>query len=472
MILTLQELATLMKARLLQGSPSQELCWHSGSVSTDSRQENLGGIYVPLVGERFDGHDFCLEAVSRGNKVIFSRRPLSQLATLPASVSVLLVEDTLLTLQALAKTWREEELSDLPVVAITGSNGKTSTKDLCAAVLGTHFKTQATKGNLNNHIGLPQTILSTPPDSQAAVWEMGMNHPGELAPLCDMARPLIGVITHIGSAHLEFMKTREAIAQEKATLARALPKEGTLIFPATDDFASYLATQTQAQCLPVGTPECAFYATELEPKATGTSFCLHTPLGQASLYLPVPGAHMVTNALLAAATAYRLGLCLENIVLGLSSGQLSSGRLRPFMSEGRLVLDDTYNANPDSMKAALTTLCSLSADQGHKKVAFLGKMGELGDFSEQGHWEVGVFASTCALDKLIVIGEEARALAEGAKKAQKKTLSVQFFSTPKEALATLAGQLETDTCYLFKASRSARMEGLMQALLPEDVPLD
>ena len=242
--LTARRLADILGVPVAAGSPAALV---SGGVSTDTRKLPAGAAFFALRGETFDGDAFAATALTGGAGVVIVHR---WNGTVPADQAVLVVPDTLLALQRLACWWRQQ--LELPVVAVTGSNGKTSTKDFTAAVLSGHFKVSATRGNLNNHIGVPLTVLATTPAHTAAVWELGMNHSGEIAPLCEIARPDHGIITNIGSAHLEFMGSREAIAEEKGMLARALPPSGTLILPAACEFHDYLRQRTRASLVSVG----------------------------------------------------------------------------------------------------------------------------------------------------------------------------------------------------------------------------
>ena len=246
----------------------------------------------------------------------------------PDHAAVIVVSDTLLALQKLAHWWRKQ--LDLPVVGITGSNGKTSTKDFTAAVLARKFRVSATRGNLNNHIGVPLTVLSTTPEHTAAVWEMGMNHSGEIAPLCEIARPKFGIITNIGTAHIEFLGSRDAIAEEKGMLARALPADGVLFIPAACDYHEYLRQRTKAHIIPVGNGRGLVRAEDLRfGQAARCSPSSSKASGSAEVMLPVPGKHMVTNALLAAGVGWKLGVPVGEIAAGLSAAGLTGGRLAP-----------------------------------------------------------------------------------------------------------------------------------------------
>lgn len=432
----------------------------TAGLTTDSRRVIPGCVFLALSGERFDGNTFAAEATRKGAAAVVVSRTEGDYAP---GATVILVQDTLKALQSLASWWREQ-LEPLHVVGLTGSSGKTSTKDMTQAVLAQRYKTIATAGNLNNHIGVPLSILSTEKGTEAAVWEMGMNHAGELAPLCRMTRPQIGIITTIGSAHLEFLGSRQNIAQEKCTVARALPKEGCMIYPATDDFADYIASQTVATPIPVGGCDSPVRALNCRTTAQGTAYDLHIEgLGETRINLPVPGQHMVSNSLLAAAAGWKLGCTLEQIAAGLSSATLTKGRLACKQVEGYTVVDDTYNANPESMKAALRTVAALEGPK--RRFAVLGKMGELGEGGIAAHAEIGWCAAALGYAAVVVVGEEC-AETDALCQAAAETIPAVLVNTPAEAAATLRSMTEPGDAILFKGSRSAGMERTMYELFP------
>ncbi len=455
--LTLQELicATGGKA-VVQGTAAI-----TAGVVTDSRAIVPGCLFVALCGERFDGNRFAAEASQKGAASVVVSRVEGEFH--PAC-SVVQVEDTLLALQSLAAWWRGQ-LAPLHVVGLTGSSGKTSTKDMLLAVLSEHHRTVATRGNLNNHIGVPLSILSTPKGTEAAVWEMGMNHAGELAPLCAMTQPQVGIITTIGSAHMEFLGSREGIAQEKCTVARCLPPEGFMIYPAADDFAPMIAVQTAATPIPVGAEGCAVQALEPRPTAQGTDYTLRIDgLGEIEVSLPVPGAHMVSNSLLAAAAGWKLGCTLAEIARGLSASTLTKGRLACRAISGYTVVDDTYNANPESMKAALQTVAALPGSG--RRIAVLGKMGELGQGGVAAHADMGKTAGELGYHAVIVMGEEcAETLALATAAANSVPVAVTT-PDPAGAAAALRDCMQEGDILLFKGSRSAGMERVIAELFP------
>jgi UDP-N-acetylmuramoyl-tripeptide--D-alanyl-D-alanine ligase len=425
------------------------------TVCTDSRALKAGDCFVALRGEKFDGHAFIDGAATRGAAVAIVEEVK---AGLPPGFAVIQVANTLRALQQLASHYRRS--LSLQVVGITGSNGKTTTKDATASVLAQHFQVTRTEGNFNNHIGLPLTMLRARGSDQVGVFELGMNHAGEIAPLAEMALPDVGIITNIGIAHIEHLGTREAIAQEKGMLAEALQPSGTLILSAHDEFTKSIAARTRADIVLAGIDAGDVQATNLRPHFNGTHFELRADSRSVEAEIPVPGEHMVRNAVLAAAAGRVFGLSLEACAAGLRDFQLTKGRLEHKIVRGLQILDDTYNANPDSMSAALRTLASLPA--AGRRIAVLGRMGELGAESEPGHRRVGEAAAREHIDCVIGVGEEAQWIADTASRGGvERVLKV---GTNEEATQALRELAKPGDIVLVKGSRSARMERIVEGL--------
>src|SRR5258708_26767933 len=380
-------------------------------ISTDSRTIKKGELFVALRGENFDGHKFIEDVAKAGAAGAIV--DLEWKEKVPAKFAILRAKDTLLAYQNLAANYRKSLL--IKVLAITGSNGKTSTKDFAASVLGRKFRVTKTQGNFNNHVGLPRTILETNSEHEVGVWEIGMNHPGEVAPLAKIAAPDAAIITNIGVAHIEFMGTREAIAKEKGALAEAIEANGTVILNANDPFSKGIAEATRAQVIFAGTNEGAIRAIDIQQSADGSDFSIIEGAHRCRAQLPVPGIHMVQNALLAVAAGRAFGLSLEEAAGGLAGAPLTKARLQIKEINGVQFLDDSYNANPDSMKAALAALVELDADG--KRIAVLGEMRELGKETQRGHQEVGEAAASLGVDHLIGIGAMGAVIARAAEKA-------------------------------------------------------
>jgi UDP-N-acetylmuramoyl-tripeptide--D-alanyl-D-alanine ligase len=442
--LSLSEIASLSATRLESGNSDLAI----SHVSTDSRTIKPGDLFVALCGEHFDAHNF-LEQVAKAGAAgaLVSRDPPPGL---PQTFAILRAADTLVAYQNLAANYRKT--LPLKVLGITGSNGKTSTKDFAASILGRAFRVTKTEGNFNNHVGLPRTILEANRDHQFAVWELGMNHPGEIAALARIASPDAGIITNIGIAHIEFMGSREAIAQEKGALAEAIDPGGFVVLNADDDFSGSIANRTRARVIFAGIEEGAIRAIEVKQTAAGCEFTIVESAHRCRAQLPVPGLHMVQNAILAVAAGRAFGVSLEECAAGLVSAPLAKARLQIREIHGVQFIDDSYNANPDSMKAALRTLMELDADG--KRIAVLGRMLELGEESERGHREVGEAAATLGIDHLISIGNDTIALAAEQAGLENSAIA-QDASDAAEMLNEIVGPGDL---VLIKGSRSSRTE--------------
>lgn len=429
-------------------------------INKDTRTIQPGDLYIGLRGENFDGNSFARQAIEKGAAAVLLDSP-EEAQKLSGIAPVLLAKDSLTALTKLAAAWRSK--LDLKVLGITGSTGKTSTKEFAAAVLGAKFKVVKTQGNLNNHIGVPLSILSANTSDEAAVWEVGMNHPGEIAPLAALIKSECAIITNIGTAHIEYMKTRDAIALEKGKLAEAVPATGSVILSADDDKTDSIAARCVAKVVKTGLMIGRLTATEIVPTDSGTSFkvLLHeddnTHCVPASI--PVQGVHMVQNALLAIAAGLELGISLESAVKGLAKSQLAGGRLEQRNFKGVTFLDDTYNANPDSMEAALNTLRMMPGTG--RRIAVLGKMGELGDYAAEGYSRTGCAAAKYA-DVLVTVGEEAKEISSAARGAGFTRIhEVDDTASAARIINQLA---RPGDLVLVKGSRSAKMETLFQKL--------
>lgn len=444
---TLQQLTQWAEATLAGGDPARPVT----RVCTDSRQIAPGDLFVALRGENFDGHGFVEKAAAAGAAAAIVEAAYTGQPT--PGFALLRVADTLKALQTIAARYR----ATLPmrVVALTGSSGKTSTKDFVAAVFAERFRVLKTEGNFNNHIGVPLTLLRASAADEIGIIELGMNHPGEIAPLAAMAAPEAGIITNIGTAHIEFMGSREAIAQEKGQLAEALPESGCLVQNAGDDFSQSIARRSRARAVMTGIGKGDLTATVLETSLQGSRFTVRQGDEAAEVRLPVPGTHMIENALLALAAGACFGIPLADGARGLAQSCLTHGRLEQKTLGGIHFLDDSYNANPDSMRAALRTLAVLPVTG--RRIAVLGRMGELGPESERGHRAVGREAAAAGINLLLAVGaEEAAFLAEAALGAG--LANVLHLPDPATAADVLAETVRPGDLVLVKGSRSARME--------------
>jgi UDP-N-acetylmuramoyl-tripeptide--D-alanyl-D-alanine ligase len=419
-------------------------------ISTDSRTLKRGELFVALRGETFDGHKFVETAARAGAAGAIV--DLTWTGKVPGEFAVIRSENSLAAYQNLAANYRKS--LSLKVLAITGSNGKTSTKDFAASALAQRFRVTKTQGNFNNHVGLPRTMLEATSEDEVAVWEIGMNHPGEVAPLAKIASPDVAIITNIGVAHIEFMGSREAIAAEKGALAEAVGAQGTVILNADDPFSEGIAERARARVILAGTQGGTVRAIEILQSADGSEFTILEGAHRCRAQLPVPGLHMVQNALLAVAAGRTFGLSLEECAAGLATAPLTKARLQIKEINGVQFLDDSYNANPDSMKAALRTLVELDVDG--KRIAVLGEMHELGKESDSSHEEVGETAAALGIDQLIAIGEVASTIARAARNAGlEKSAAVASTNEAAELLVEIAAEGDL---VLVKGSRAARTE--------------
>ena len=446
MMSRLGDVADTLRAPLLGGDAP------FSRVVTDSRSLQPGDLFVALQGEKFDGHAFVAAAQAAGAAgAIVSRR-------IDTALPQILVADTLLALQDYAAAWRRR--FDLPVVAVTGSNGKTTTKQLLAAVFAARGPVLATQGNLNNHIGVPLTLLSLRAEHRTAVIEMGANHLGEIALLTRLAQPDVGVITQAGDAHLEGFGSREGVARGKGELFAGLDG-GVAVINADDVYAPlWQQLAAHAGVIRFGFAEGATVrAQRLQPfpeeSPTGTQFLLCAPEGSITVRLPLPGRHNVANALAAAGCGVALGMDLKDIAEGLAAVQAPSGRLSwKITVQGARLLDDSYNANPTSLRAGLELLAGMQGE----RWAILGGMAELGADAEQLHAEAGRLAKKLGIERLLTLGPLARAAAEGFGDGAEAYDDI-------EALAVAASrQLHGEAVVLVKGSRSSRMERVVAAL--------
>lgn len=444
-------------------------------ASVDSREVIPGSLFVAIPGERVDGHNYVGEAFSRGacyalvqraipgeNRVLDLRGDTFHAEDPGSELPViLLVEDSLHALQQIAKFWRSK--LNLRVVGITGSVGKSTTKEMVASVLEQRFSTLKNIGNLNNEIGLPLTILSLSEGHQQAVLEMGFYVPGEIKFLCDIAKPHVGVITNIGTVHAERAGTQEAIAQGKSELVQALPPppEGCAILNYDDPLVRAMAEKTQARVLYYGlNPEADLWADQVNGLGLdGIQFRLHYRRETIHMRVPLIGRHSVHTVLRAAAVGLVEGLNWQEIVDGFRAGhtQLRLAVVRSMC--GALLLDDTYNASPQSMLAALNLLDELDG----RKVAVLGDMLELGRYEWQGHEMVGRRAADI-VDELITLGERGRMIAAAACRVGFPPEKVTELDTTEHAIEFLQGHLCENDVVLIKGSRGMHMDRIVASL--------
>ncbi len=418
------------------------------NISTDTRTVCAGSVFLALQGERFDAHDFAAQAADKDAVAIVVSRPLPDV-----SLPQILVADTRIALGQIA-AWVRNQL-DLQIVAITGSCGKTTVKEMCAAILRQSAPVLATQGNLNNEIGVPQTLLRLTPDERYAVVELGANHPGEIAWTTSLVKPDVAVINNVAAAHLAGFGSLRGVAVAKTEIFSGLSETGTAIINADSEFYDWWREILSVRTLSFGVenPKADFRAENIEQNEAGiASFMLICPLGRIAIQLPVPGLHNVSNALAAAAVTTSLGLSLEQVKSGLMTMVPVKGRFCvQKLSDSVTVIDDTYNASVQSVMAAIDTL---SVMPGYRVLVF-GDMGELGADAATLHRQIGEHAKAKKLDTVLTIGELSRNTAEAA--------SGQHFVN-KESLYQALQQLmqqQRPVTILAKGARSARMEDVV-----------
>ena len=436
------------------------------SVCTDSRLAKVGDLFFAIKGEKFDGHDFINEIAAKGVAavVIEKSKVQSPKSKVPAGVAVLAVEDVRVALGKFAAAYRRQ--FDLPVIAVGGSNGKTTVKELIASVLRQKFSTLWSEASFNNDIGVPATLLRLKKSHQAAVLEAGTNHPGELAPLVKMIAPKFGVITNIGREHLEFFGDVAGVAQEESSLAELLPADGKLFLNGDNEWSEKIAARTKAKVVRVGIDEKNDWcAKKIRLDKSGVTFQVVVAKAEfcGEYRINLLGRHQVTNALFAIALGAELGLDRAEIQDGLVACPPPKMRLNFWEVNGVRVLDDSYNANADSTIAALETLCGLPL-QG-RRVAVLGDMAELGAHSAAAHAEVGRRAAELKLGQLFAIGKMAAVTGQAARDAG--LMRVFEFAEVEAALNVVKGFLKPGDVVLLKASRASRLERIAEMLKAE-----
>jgi len=445
----------------------------------DSRQAIPAAMFVALQGERTDGHAYTGAAFQRGASLALVQQDLSashpvidlRQGSLPENFSVpaqpfcLWVPDTLQALQRIAHFWRRK-MSGVRVVGITGSVGKSTTKEMIAGVLGQRYCTLKNRGNLNNEIGLPLTLLRLGPGHERAVLEMGFFVPGEISFLCDLALPQVGVLTNIGTVHAERAGSQEAIARGKSELVQALPPapEGIAVLNADDPWIRPMADQTRARVFFYGLASADLWADHIEGLGLeGIRFRLHYRNEVVHLRAPLIGRHSVHTALRAAAVGLVEGLSWDEIVNGLQQGYTQLRLVAAHTPNGALLLDDTYNASPESTLAALNLLSELEG----RKIAVLGEMLELGPYERSGHEMVGIRAAEVA-EQLITVGERGKLIAEAARQAGMPARAITWVATVPETIDLLKNILKEGDTALIKGSHGLRMDRIVAALEIEE----
>lgn len=445
--LTVSELLTATGGTLLAGGESAAVT----SVSTDSRKAGEGALFIPLTGERFDGHDYIDKALALGAAgCLCARTPA---AFLPDKFYIA-VPDTRLALKTLASWYRGQ--FDIPVVQITGSVGKTTTKEMIASVVSQRYRTLKTAENFNNDIGTPLTLLGLDDTYEAAVIETGMDHFGEIRYLGEMVRPHIAVITNIGDAHIEFLGSREGILKAKSEIFENLDADGVAILNGDDALLDTVALpQRIVRCGESAHADVRVSALR-DRGIDGIACTVTTERAEYQLNIPAPGRHMIYAASLAVAVGEELGLSVPEIERGVALYEPAGSRMRVHRLSGdRRLLDDCYNANPQSMSAALRVL---AASEG-KKIAVLGDMKELGELTESAHRAMGELCALLGIDRVIAVGEYARGIADAAHE------SAEWYPDAESAVDAARAAFTEGSVLLCKASHSMHLEKIVEELL-------
>jgi len=455
----LEQLAELCEARLIRGEPERLV----GRVSIDSRALGQGDCFVALRGPRFDGHEFVSDVARLGASAAVVSDPTRAMNS-PSALALLQVQDTLTALHKLATNYRRLMPPTTRIVAVTGSSGKTTTKQLIAAVLGERFNVVESSGNNNNHIGVPLNLLRLDPAHDYGVFELGTNHPGEIPVLAGMVKPDVGVITNIGLGHVEFFGDEAGVAREKGSLIEVLPRngDGLAVLNADDKWCAELRTRTNATVVTVGIENFAdIRASEIKINGD-VKFRLNIAKKREDVVvrLKTLGRHQIYNALQAAAIGYFAGMDLDEIRIGLEHAQFPRMRMEPVTINGVRFVNDCYNANVVSMKAALQMV--RETPSAGRKVAVLGDMLELGEWTQPAHCDIGAMAANCGLALLVTVGQSARLIAQAAIEAGMETHRVLPLATAREAGETIRALVHEGDLVLIKGSRRLQLERILE----------
>ncbi|NLN76675.1 MAG: UDP-N-acetylmuramoyl-tripeptide--D-alanyl-D-alanine ligase [Armatimonadetes bacterium] len=451
--ITAREVVEAVKGELLAGDLDAKIT----GVSADTRTIAAGDLFVALTGENSDGHKFLADALERGAVGVMVS------CKVEAQCLAIRVPDTLTALGDLAAHYRSRYCPIM--VGVTGSVGKTTTKEMIAAVAAARGPVLKNEGNFNNEIGLPLTLFNLAPRHKICVAELAMRGAGQIDYLARIARPSIGVITNIQMSHIELLGSLDAIADAKAELLDHLPGDGSAILNADDPYFDYLSRRANCRVIPFGEgPNATVRATSMEIDPAGCcSFNVATPLGSFDVHIPVPGEHNIKDALAAIAVGEVLGIDHESIRSALAGFKAPEKRSKIVPSrKGFVVIDDTYNAGPASVKSALKTLSMM---QGGRRIAILGDMLELGEYATQAHIEIGRIVQSLGIDMLIVVGEHAKLIAKGALEAGLPIEAICEYEDSLQAAKEIPAAVRENDVALVKGSRALKMERIVEELI-------
>jgi UDP-N-acetylmuramoyl-tripeptide--D-alanyl-D-alanine ligase len=458
-------LAEVTIGQIVSGSPDAMV----NGVCTDSRSVHAGSVYVAFRGERADGHAYLADAVRAGARALVVTRWDDEVAAAVEvagrrDVTVVQVDDATRAVSALAR-YHRSRLS-CPVVGITGSTGKTTTKDLLAAALATTLRVTATGGNRNNELGVPLTVLEAGADTDVLVVEMGMRGTGQIQDLCTIAQPTHGLVTNIGQTHIELLGSVEAIARAKGELVRCVPKDGRVFLNGDDEWSRTLAADSAAPATFYGLGDINdVRAVDISTAEDGRpTLTLAAGDERATVTLIVPGRHNAYNAAAAAAVAVALGVPLSRAAEGMAGCRPTEWRMQVFtVASGVTVINDAYNASPASMRAALEALVDMRT--GGRRVAVLGDMKELGSLSELAHFRIGELVARMPIERLVTVGELGKRIADGARAAGMPADDVRPCAVVEEAGEVIDDMLSAGDVVLVKASRSMGLERLVEGIV-------
>lgn len=455
--ITINQIKNAVNGTLISATEDQ---WITG-ISTDSRKAEYGELFIPIIGEVHDAHKFIPQVIERGCRALLvsDRKLVKEIV----DCTVILVEDTTKAIQDLSR-WYLEELK-LKKIAITGSVGKTSTRDMAYYVLNEKYNTGKSEGNFNNDIGVPLTIFSFDHSMEAAVLEVGMDHFGEIHRLVDIIRPEIGIITNVGISHIENLGSREGILAAKMEITDYFGEENTLIVNKANDMLAKADYQGDYQVISIGENKANQYCVHhiVDYGEEGIEYILTTEGNDYPVKLGIPGGHNALNSALALAAGKKMGVPISDGIRGLSKIQLTGMRLSVRETAGIKIIDDTYNAAPDSMKSAINTLVST---KGKRKIAVLSGMNELGTEWKEHHKDVGRFIAEKSVDILITIGEKGRKISLGYEEALSDD-KVRHFEDKEQLYSWMEGMFTSGDVILVKGSRTMEMEQVVERIINE-----
>ncbi len=427
-------------------------------ISTDSRKIGKGCLFIPLIGEKFNGHDYIGKALEEGAEAILTQQD----GTCAENKCFIRVGDTAKALRDIAAYYRRK--FSIPVIGITGSVGKTSTKDMIACAVGSRLRVLKTEGNLNNEIGVPLTVFNLDNSHEAAVLEMGMSGAGEISRLTAIIKPDVAVITNIGMSHIEKLGSRQNILKAKLEILEALNPDGLVILNGDDALLAGMKDLLKFRTVFYGMDEGADYrACNINSHGeSGTYFDITLGGREYNVHIPVPGVHNVYNALAAVAVGCELGIPMEDIIGGIAGFSSSKMRMDIISFNGMKIINDVYNASPNSMEAGLNVLSEIGRK--NRKAAVLGDMLELGEWAEKAHFDVGKYAASAGIEHIVAVGANARFIADGALSVGHPEDQVKYFQNNSEALEYLQKNLAQGDIVLVKGSRGMKMEEIVKGL--------